>query len=311
MKTVEELAKEIVDTFPALKDKPLLVEKFARMGALLEDKKLVLKQLCRLEAEVSLEYQMILYNRELEFKHNKPGKYYHALRKVLERQESKYGFNASENLFKTKPAPLTLTGFVPPDVFSNVLLKLGYHWKDPGAGAAHGEYTHRIQWYIFTTSGASNGTHALEMFKAMGDPECCTRMKDKEGKEKAITMWDYIVDCFETNAESVPTSDSARAPNYLMTFMLDNRDKLKTLCAYLQKRTEKRSEEITESSFKRIDELVGKAKEAGIDVNGNELQVFMAQYLYTEKYAKKYGMEMDGFRKLVGEANIYPPLKTK
>lgn len=307
-KTAEEFAKDITNTFPGLKDKTSLVEKFARMGALLEDEEQVLKLLGVLEEELSQEYKKILLERLKEAKQNQTGKYYHALRNVLDRQESIYGFNAAEGLFTKKPDPLTLTGIVPPEVFSNVLLKLGYHWKDPGAGVEHGEYTHRIQWYMFTKSSQSNGIHALEMFKAMGDPACCTEILDKDQKtQKLITMWDYIVDCFDGTAESVPASDSARAPNYLMQFMMRNRSKLSTLCAYLEKKEEKRLQEITMAAILREDELT---KLAGPDIKGNALQVFKVQYLYAEKYAKKFGMKVEELKNAVGKANIYPPLKT-
>jgi hypothetical protein len=49
-----------------------------------------------------------------------------------------------EHLQKVLPlgkAP-TITGFAAPTLFRVALLRLGYHWKDPGAGEVHGDITH-------------------------------------------------------------------------------------------------------------------------------------------------------------------------
>ena len=54
--------------------------------------------------------------------------------------------------------------------FNRVLLRHGFQWKDPGAGIAHGEYTHRYQWNAVFNSGITGlgGKSYLEIFRSMG-----------------------------------------------------------------------------------------------------------------------------------------------
>jgi hypothetical protein len=49
--------------------------------------------------------------------------------------------------------PPNYAGFVFGNVFKESLA-LKQHWKDVGAGPEHGEYTHRLQWYILIKAGA-------------------------------------------------------------------------------------------------------------------------------------------------------------
>jgi len=55
--------------------------------------------------------------------------------------------------------------------FNRVLLRHGFQWKDPGAGIAHGEYTHRYQWNAVFNSGITDlgGKSYLEIFRSMGN----------------------------------------------------------------------------------------------------------------------------------------------
>lgn len=65
-----------------------------------------------------------------------------ALGAYLSRKEAEHG------LSQTRVLPL---GVLPGDVFLK-LPALGYVAKDPGAGIAHGEFTHRLQWYAIMES---------------------------------------------------------------------------------------------------------------------------------------------------------------
>jgi len=84
----------------------------------------------------------------------------------------------------------TLTEFVSPDDFRKYLLKHGFHWKDSGVGGRHGEFTHRIHWYIIIEYSRANPqwltNEPIDLFKKCGDP--VTVVKD------GSTVWDYMVD---------------------------------------------------------------------------------------------------------------------
>jgi len=64
----------------------------------------------------------------------------------LEEFERNHGFVVGDRL-------PNYAGFVFGNVF-NESLALKQHWKDVGAGPEHGEYTHRLQWYILIRAGA-------------------------------------------------------------------------------------------------------------------------------------------------------------
>jgi Family of unknown function (DUF5636) len=85
----------------------------------------------------------------------------------------------------------TLTEFVEPNDFRKYLLKHGYHWKDAGVGGRHGEFTHRIHWYIIVEYARANPnwlTHTpIDLFKTCGEPSTVVK--------SGWTVWDYIVDC--------------------------------------------------------------------------------------------------------------------
>ena len=294
-KTESELQGEIKTLFSNLKTTSD-IEKFARMAAMLENHDEVMKGLKRLNKALAMEIEDVLFERMEQGLESTKGKYYKALKRVLEKEEGKYGFNAAEGL-STPQKRVTLTGIVPMEQF-NALLRLGYHWKDPGAGVGHGEYAHRLQWYIFTTSNAANGYHSLEMFKAMGSPDCLTQIKtlNVDG-DKLITMWDFVLDCFTETEKNTPFSDSARAPNCLTKLISDKRNDIPVLAGYLSDRTDKRVGQIDMAMFDPA--LINIAKSKGINVEDQAaFQQFAAPFLRAEKFKKKFGTTPEALEKL-------------
>lgn len=304
------LSDDIRTCFPKLKDETLL-GKFARMGALLEDQTMVKEGLQRLESALDKELLLIRMERENlgqkvdEKFGTSEAKFHKVLKRVLEKEEGKYGFNAAEGTLKEK-VRVTLTGIVPMEDF-NKLLKMGYHWKDPGAGTSHGEYAHRIQWYIYTTSSASNGSHSLELFKAMANQECLTKIKTFGGDgEKEITMWDFILDCFMKSEVNTPESDSARAPACLTQFIEDNAKTFPVLCAYLNRRNENRFNQIHARIGEQFDLLVKLAEEKKINVKDQSVfQPFAVQYLYQQKFVNKFKTTPEALQKS-GQVYLHP-----
>jgi hypothetical protein len=50
-----------------------------------------------------------------------------------------------------------LIAFVSPAYFRKYLFQYAYHWKDAGVGWNHGEFTHRIHWYLVLRHLQTNG----------------------------------------------------------------------------------------------------------------------------------------------------------
>ncbi len=117
----------------------------------------------------------------------------------------------------------TLTGVLEKS-FNPVLLRHGYHWKDPGADAViHGEFTHRIQWYAIITA-ARTGTLPLtnapiQIFKSMGYASFTTTQN--EGKN--TYLWVLACDCFgedqKKSAPAQPWSKTFNCPNVLNAYL--------------------------------------------------------------------------------------------
>jgi hypothetical protein len=105
-------------------------------------------------------------------------KHHKVLTSFFAKWERDVGFNVGTDQRdgeRLPPGPATLTGFVHADDFRNHLLKHGYHWKDAGVGTRHGEFTHRIHWYmVITKHVSSNSTwlknEPVEAFKELGKP---------------------------------------------------------------------------------------------------------------------------------------------
>lgn len=117
----------------------------------------------------------------------------------LKMWETKHGFNAAQELQTLGKPPVpantvpTLTMVVNSTTFRTHLFALGYHWKDPGVGVQHGEFTHRIQWYIAIQANNNNRLllhrRPIEIFKMCADNLCLG-----VGKEANKTVWDAIFD---------------------------------------------------------------------------------------------------------------------
>ena len=111
--------------------------------------------------------------------------------------EGQYGFN--NNLLTASDMPSfapTLTEFVDPPSFREYLFKYGYHWKDPGVGWGHGEYTHRIHWYMVIKQNEENGAwlkHTpIQLFRACAD-QIWLHGKNKNAQ---TGIWDDLFDNF-------------------------------------------------------------------------------------------------------------------
>jgi hypothetical protein len=146
------------------------------------------------------------------------------------------GPHATDGTFATTKQP-TWSGAVPRGVpqmtgivfndFNRVLLRHGYHWKDPGAGITHGEYTHRLQWYAIIRAtpplGLSNSF--LNIFKSFGSlwSKQAPPVRDKTETlplpdNAGYYLWEVIFDCFTESSKEPywrPKASTYNCPDVL------------------------------------------------------------------------------------------------
>ena len=139
-------------------------------------------------------------------------------------------------------AAATLLDFVQPQSFLDDLIQRGYQWNDPGAGVGHGEFTHRIQWYLIAKEIEAKGinTRGLDLvndvYKGLATPGLLSR--EGVGQEGVgQSLWDVLVDrqkkpngdagaavwpetMYPEDDKKTPgKGDSARSPEFLNTWM--------------------------------------------------------------------------------------------
>jgi hypothetical protein len=108
----------------------------------------------------------------------------------------------------------TVLGDLDPLAF-NVLLRHGYQFKDVAAGAYHGEYTHRLQWYAIIQAMASKQIELinppLDIFKSLG--YICAKADNVPSGDAQLWMWQALFDTAETEKDAVRLKTIAYALN--------------------------------------------------------------------------------------------------
>jgi hypothetical protein len=97
----------------------------------------------------------------------------------------------------------TVLGDLDPLAF-NVLLRHGYQFKDVAAGAYHGEYTHRLQWYAIIQATATKDltlhNPPLDIFRSLG--YLCAKADKVPSGDAQLWMWQALFDTAETEADA-------------------------------------------------------------------------------------------------------------
>ena len=170
-----------------------------------------------------------------------PPKFGGILKKILMKYELAWGFNGTEVEPTETP---TLSGFVHPESFNKLLLEQARHWKDPGASINHGEYTHRLQWWIICREHVTRGLYQLKkppVKRFSQFPKYTTThwrgaqlganglTEMTVGEHPGLThvytnrsLWDFLCDCVpadDSMRESTPASDSFRSPQYMNLYL--------------------------------------------------------------------------------------------
>lgn len=143
----------------------------------------------------------------------------HLLARELTKLEIHHGFNTFSCLGKERVQ--SYVKFVAPDAF-RAQLKLGRHWKDPGVPGEHGEYTHRIQWYLLTDAIAGQILAPVELFMRIG------AIVDPNPGNSPSGLWDAL---FDRNDGAASTSfkvqkdiTDCRCPESLTRFIVNDQN---------------------------------------------------------------------------------------
>jgi hypothetical protein len=107
----------------------------------------------------------------------------------------KAGFEDLTAVTLPKGAP-TISGILKKS-FNPILLKNGFHWKDPGADSLiHGEFTHRFQWYAIGKAVEANkltlANTPVQIFKSMG-----YLLATGKNYGENVYLWEMICDNFD------------------------------------------------------------------------------------------------------------------
>lgn len=168
-------------------------------------------------------------------KENYPGKdpiYKGLLDAALWKEEEKAGFKrANDYMWSGLSAEMFLNN-----------LRTKRPFKDYGAAIQHGEYTHRIQWYILSRTVFDSKDTAAEVYASIAD-----WYYDQGKNDKNPSLWDALFDRADNTSFRNNAEDDFRSPLKLNTFL--RKDSLATpiLTAYLHKRFVKRSAQEAEA----------------------------------------------------------------
>jgi hypothetical protein len=86
-------------------------------------------------------------------------------------------------------------GFIGGKVFAEALSQ-GYHWKDVGAEEVHGEYTHRLQWYLVISAGAIktvSPNQEVKVYKSIAEWQIVRKNKHLWIRLFDLNSWDTTI----------------------------------------------------------------------------------------------------------------------
>lgn len=168
------------------------------------------------------------------------------LTKALDKFERSHGF--------VVPAKLPIfAGFVFGNVFKDTI-KNRMHFKDIGAGANHGEFTHRIQWYAAVKAGALVTVDKEDAGTVYGAIHRWLNKSPGKGG-RLLQLWNYIFDMQPplVGIGETLTKDDFRAPENFNLWLTGDAepDFCPLLRSFLRARMTKRQIFLIEDYFKK------------------------------------------------------------
>jgi hypothetical protein len=107
----------------------------------------------------------------------------------------------------------TVLGDLDPLAF-NVLLRHGYQFKDVAAGAYHGEYTHRLQWYAIGHANLGLANSLLDIYRSLGYMFAkATRNLPPPEDGRQLWMWQALFDTAESPRDAIRLRTVAHTTN--------------------------------------------------------------------------------------------------
>lgn len=136
--------------------------------------------------------------------------------------------------------PRYYVGFVKREPFLDTI-RTGRHWKDVGASPLHGEYAHRLQWYVIANAGVVEKNKVGELYRFIGQFRDESKRADRLGQKD---LWPRLCDRPRADFTSggVGGASSAgdfRAPEHFTSHLL-NAAAYPILSAFVKARYEKR-----------------------------------------------------------------------
>ena len=269
--------QELVDHFPGLKNTPVLHD-FGKIGEFLSSKQQVNEYLALLEADMLQELKSrvndptISNSRHIEGAHdyfvnwesrqkereqavaqNKgpidprtsyDKRYTQLLATVLRRQEAKHGLNPSIGTQAELPlgdGKVYMAGIASPKVFSSLLSRYIF-FKDVGAHPGHGEYSHRIQWYLITRRFP--GMAFTKLLDVIASSPMVTH---KAHKDINVGIWDCL---FDRRAVMEEKPFDGRSPVVINLHIIDRPNKFPLLSSFCGRRKIKRERMLDAFFFK-------------------------------------------------------------
>jgi hypothetical protein len=176
----------------------------------------------------------------------KDPRFAHVLSSVLADAEAAVGFTVNPTPTLASPARRvpTFVGALDERQFSQQLLNRN-QWKDPGVVEGHGEFSHRIQWYLIAQGPRL--THRVpELFQrlvahmAIAHPE-----RRPDGVSGGIALWDALLDRGAAGDRTAyfkaVGNHDFRSPDMLNRYLMDEGNDYPLLASFLRGRHQKRA----------------------------------------------------------------------
>lgn len=161
------------------------------------------------------------------------------LTNVLFRYEESAAFKASKD---DHFHPIYYLTKVSPERFLKNIA-LGYHWKDVGVPGRHGEFTHRVQWYVLGKGGVIPEHQIAAVYREIGKFTTPAEQMDRLGQN---ALWARVCDRVEGEGHASPENTTDfRCPEFLMDYLTKSaKDEYPLLGGFLSARLNKRTGEV-------------------------------------------------------------------
>jgi hypothetical protein len=164
---------------------------------------------------------------------------------VLLTSEAQWGVNVDSN----NAVRVTALAFLPPDTFGKQLASATLI-KDPGAGVNHGEYTHRIQWFILHECKVATNPNAL--LRLTGSAKAMPEKDSLNG------LWDCLFDRlrfaqYGMKAFIATGTTDFRSPEHFNLWLIDQTDRFPALAKYLRERCIKRMPQSNTDALEKLE----------------------------------------------------------